>query len=53
MVESLVDYHAIGISKFLIRGFDPLEDAIDYGRNLIPRLRDAIAVERTQAIAAE
>jgi len=53
VVESLVDYHAIGISKFLIRGFDPLEDAIDYGRNLIPRLRTAIAAQQPVAIAAE
>ena len=53
VVDSLVDYHAIGISKFLIRGFDPLEDAIDYGRNLIPRLREAVAAQRPVAIAAE
>ena len=31
----------LGISTVLIRGFDPLGDAIDYGRELIPRLREA------------
>ncbi|CAN5174318.1 LLM class flavin-dependent oxidoreductase [soil metagenome] len=53
VVDSLLDYYAIGISKFLIRGFDPLEDAIDYGRNLLPRLREALAVRHPLAVAAE
>jgi alkanesulfonate monooxygenase len=26
-----------------VRGFDPLEDAIDYGRELIPATRERIA----------
>jgi hypothetical protein len=34
---------SIGVTTFLIRGFDPLEDAIDYGRELIPRVREATA----------
>ena len=28
------DYYELGISHFLIRGFDPLIDAIEYGREL-------------------
>jgi len=31
------------VTTFLIRGFDPLEDAIDYGRELIPIVRREIA----------
>jgi len=31
------------VTTFLIRGFDPLEDAIDYGRELIPRTRALVA----------
>lgn len=27
---------------FLIRGFDPLEDALQYGRALLPAVRDAL-----------
>jgi alkanesulfonate monooxygenase len=27
----------------LIRGFDPLEDAIDYGRELIPLVRERVS----------
>ena len=34
----------------LIRGFDPFEDTIDFGRELIPRLRAGAAeLDRAQA----
>jgi alkanesulfonate monooxygenase len=36
VAETLAQYHELGVTTFLIRGFDPLEDAIDYGRELIP-----------------
>ncbi|QHC36528.1 LLM class flavin-dependent oxidoreductase [Komagataeibacter xylinus] len=45
VAEALLDYYRIGISTFLIRGFDPLEDAYEYGRDLIPRVRALIAAE--------
>lgn len=48
VAESLLDYYDLGISTFLIRGFDPLEDAIDYGRELIPLVRAEVA--RREAI---
>jgi alkanesulfonate monooxygenase len=32
------------VTTFLIRGFDPLEDALDYGRTLIPATRERIAL---------
>ncbi len=48
------DYYDLGISHFLIRGFDPLIDAIEYGRELIPATRQLIAErQRTQGVAAE
>lgn len=43
VAEALLDYYELGISTFLIRGFDPLQDAIDYGRELIPRTRELVA----------
>jgi alkanesulfonate monooxygenase len=43
VAEALVDYYEIGVTTFLIRGFDPLADAIDYGRELIPLVRQAVA----------
>ena len=43
VADALLDYYDLGVTTFLIRGFDPLEDAIDYGRELIPRVRSAVA----------
>lgn len=43
VADALLDYWELGVSTFLIRGFDPLEDALDYGRELIPRTRALVA----------
>ncbi|GAB7535991.1 LLM class flavin-dependent oxidoreductase [Burkholderia sp. 22PA0099] len=51
VADALADYYDIGVTTFLIRGFDPLDDAIDYGRELLPRTRALIA-ERQQRRAA-
>ncbi|HEY6876641.1 MAG TPA: LLM class flavin-dependent oxidoreductase [Polyangiales bacterium] len=51
VTESLLDYWALGIDTFLIRGFDPLEDAIEYGRELIPRVRTAIGTHARSRVA--
>lgn len=43
-------YYALGIDSFLMRGFDPLNDAREYGRELIPRIRaEAAALDGRQA----
>ena len=39
VAEAMLDYYDLGVTTFLIRGFDPLEDAIAYGRDLIPLVR--------------
>jgi alkanesulfonate monooxygenase len=51
VADSLLDYWDLGITTFLIRGFDPLEDAIDYGRELIPRVREATPKRATARVA--
>ncbi|WP_448044202.1 LLM class flavin-dependent oxidoreductase [Bradyrhizobium liaoningense] len=43
VAEVFGDYYDLGITHFLIRGFDPLIDAIEYGRELIPLTRRLIA----------
>ncbi len=43
VADALLEYHALGANTFLIRGFDPLEDAIQYGTDLIPRVRQRVA----------
>jgi alkanesulfonate monooxygenase len=41
VAESILRYYDLGCTTVLIRGFDPLQDAIDYGDELIPLLRQA------------
>jgi alkanesulfonate monooxygenase len=54
VADALLDYHDLGVTTFLIRGFDPLDDAIDFGRELIPRTRALVAerIARRQQKAA-
>jgi alkanesulfonate monooxygenase len=54
VAEVFGDYYDLGVSHFLIRGFDPLIDAIDYGRELIPLTRQLIAARGVaRGVAAE
>jgi alkanesulfonate monooxygenase len=56
VAEAFLDYHALGVSTFLIRGFDPLEDAVEYGRELLPLTRRLVAerlAQRALSAAAE
>jgi alkanesulfonate monooxygenase len=48
VADALLDYWRLGITTFLIRGFDPLEDAIDYGSRLLPLTRALIAADQTK-----
>ena len=50
--EALLDYYDLGVSTFLIRGFDPLDDAIAYGRDLIPLVRGLVAQRDANPTAA-
>ena len=43
VAEALLDYVDIGVTTLLIRGFDPYDDAVDYGRDLIPLVREEAA----------
>ncbi len=43
VAQAILDYADIGVTTALIRGYDPLNDAIDYGRHLIPLVRQEIA----------
>ena len=50
VAESLLDYYDLGVSTILVRGFDPLPDAIEYGRDLIPLVRAEVARRDRQAV---
>ena len=43
VARALGAYYRLGVSTFLIRGFDPLDDALDYGRELIPAIHAHVA----------
>jgi alkanesulfonate monooxygenase len=43
VAQALLDYVDIGVTTLLIRGYDPYDDAIDYGRHLLPLVREEIA----------
>ena len=46
VADSLLAYYDLGCTAFIIRGFDPLADAADYGRELIPLVREGVAARR-------
>jgi len=52
--DALLKYWELGVTTFLIRGFDPIQDALQYGRELIPLVRAAVAEreEQSQRLAA-
>jgi len=51
VADALLKYYDLGITTFLIRGFDPLVDAISYGRDLLPLVRRKVAEREQQALA--
>jgi alkanesulfonate monooxygenase len=40
VAQAMAAYYKIGATSLLIRGYDPLPDAIEYGEVLIPRVRE-------------
>lgn len=42
VLEALMQYHALGISRFIMSGYEPIADTRMIGEKLIPRLRAAI-----------
>ncbi|MFC7184894.1 LLM class flavin-dependent oxidoreductase [Kitasatospora paranensis] len=51
VAQALLDYVDLGVTTLLIRGYDPLDDALDYGRELLPLVRQEVA-RRDAATAA-
>ncbi len=43
VAAAILDYVEIGVDTVLIRGYDPLQDAVDYGRDLLPLVRQELA----------
>ncbi len=49
VVDALLQYYDLGVTKFLIRGFDPLRDVEEWGDELVPLLRKGAAERGTPA----
>lgn len=43
VAEALLAYYDLGVTTILIRGFEPLPDAREYGRELIPAVKAEVA----------
>jgi alkanesulfonate monooxygenase len=43
VAKAMLEYYKLGAASLLIRGYDPRPDAVQYGEELIPRLRQLVA----------
>ncbi|AGZ44812.1 LLM class flavin-dependent oxidoreductase [Actinoplanes friuliensis] len=43
VAQALLDYVDIGVTTILIRGYDPVDDAVDYGRHLLPLVKQELS----------
>ena len=53
IADSILDYVDLGAELISIRGYDNLNDAIDYGRYVLPRVRDALKQRENEPKQAE
>lgn len=49
VAAALLEYYKLGATSLLIRGYDPRPDAVQYGRELIPRVRELVAAHDAAA----
>ena len=49
VAKAMLAYYDIGATSLLIRGYDPLPDAVVYGEELIPRVRELVAERDAQS----
>lgn len=50
VADAILAYYRLGIASFLIRGFDPVGDTTEFGRELIPRIKaGAAAIDAERA----
>ena len=43
VAKALLEYYKLGATSLLVRGYDPRPDAVQYGEELIPRVRELVA----------
>jgi alkanesulfonate monooxygenase len=52
VARAMLEYYKLGAASLLIRGYDPRPDAVQYGEQLIPRLRELVAEYDARSDAA-
>lgn len=52
VAASILGYYRLGVSSFLMRGFEPIADAAEFGCELIPRIKAGAAAIDMQSAAA-
>src|SRR5580693_501191 len=53
VAKAMFQYYKLGATSLLIRGYDPRPDAVSYGEELIPRIRELVAdYDRASSAAA-
>jgi len=52
VAQALLDYVDLGVTTFLNRGYDPYYDTVDYGRWIIPVVREEAARRASAGVAA-
>ncbi len=49
--DAILEYYKLGVESFLIRGFNPVEDTTDFGRELIPYVKEgATRIDQGRAL---
>jgi len=50
VAEAMLRYYDMGITRLVLKGFDPLDDAIDFGKRLLPVLREGAELRDSVAV---
>jgi alkanesulfonate monooxygenase len=53
VADSIAKYYELGVGGVLLRGFDPLADAAEYGHELIPAIRAKVAAIDARAARSD
>jgi alkanesulfonate monooxygenase len=48
VAEAMLTYYDLGVTALILKGFDPLADTIDFGKRLIPLIREGTAARDAQ-----
>ena len=53
VAEAMAKYYDLGATSLLVRGYDPRPDAVQYGKELIPKVRELVAARDAAKASAK